>query len=54
MLPSKTLSHQPTGPAFGRPEDRFRPVPIAEIDPGLRREDEAAAERGFHGQYSQH
>jgi hypothetical protein len=31
-----TLSHRPTGPANGAPEDRLRPVPMADIDPGLR------------------
>jgi|HubBroStandDraft_6_1064221.scaffolds.fasta_scaffold243721_4 hypothetical protein len=39
MLTSKILSHRPTGPAFGRPEDRLRPVPMAKLGPGLRRED---------------
>jgi hypothetical protein len=32
----KILSHRPTGPAFGRPEDRLQPVPMAEMDPGFR------------------
>ena len=32
-------SHRPTGPAVGRPEDGLQPVPIAEMGPGLRRED---------------
>ena len=40
MLTSKILSHRPTGPRVARPEDRLRPVPMAEVDPGLRREDE--------------
>jgi hypothetical protein len=38
-LTPTTLSHRPTGPAFGRPEDRLPPVPMADMDPGLRRED---------------
>ena len=40
MRTSKIPSHRPTGPALGRPEDKLRPVPMAEMDPGLRREDE--------------
>jgi hypothetical protein len=36
ILTSKILSHRPPGPAFGRPEDRLRPVPMAEQGPGLR------------------
>ena len=40
------LPHWPTGPAFGRPEDRLRPVPMAEMGPGLRRED-AGGRRGI-------
>jgi hypothetical protein len=39
MLTSKILSHRPTGPRVARPEDRLRPVPMAELGPGLRRED---------------
>jgi RimJ/RimL family protein N-acetyltransferase len=39
MLTSKIRPHRPPGPAFGRPEDRLRPVPMAELGPGLRRED---------------
>jgi len=29
-------SHRLTGPAFGRPEDKLRPVSMSEVDPGLR------------------
>src|SRR5215813_3607941 len=36
---STVRSHRPTGPAFGRPEDRLHPVPISAMDPGLRRDD---------------
>jgi hypothetical protein len=32
----KILSYRPTGTAFGRPEDRLQPVPMAEMDPGFR------------------
>jgi hypothetical protein len=39
MAAPKILSHRPTGPAFGRPEDRLRPVPMAEMGPGFRGED---------------
>ena len=35
-----TASHRPPGPAFGRPEDGLRPVPMADMGPGLRRENE--------------
>ena len=37
---ARILSHRPTGSAYGRPEDRFRPVPMSGIDPGLRACDE--------------
>ena len=33
------LSHRPTGPASGRPEDRLQPVPISEMGSGLRGDD---------------
>src|SRR5215469_13215593 len=36
---STVRSHRPTGPAFGRPEDRLHPVPISAMDSGLRRDD---------------
>jgi len=33
------LSYRPTGPAYGRPEDRLQPVSRAALGPGLRRDD---------------
>jgi hypothetical protein len=46
----KFLSHRPKGPDFGRPEDRLRPVPIAEMGPGVRQEDK---ETGAHARRSE-
>jgi len=52
LIPAKTngkhlkiLPHRPPGPAIGRPEDRLWPVPVVELGPGFRREDEEGAPR---------
>ena len=45
MRISKIPSHRPTGPALGRSEDKLRPVPMAHMGPGLRREDEGVLHR---------
>src|SRR5438552_954413 len=37
--PPGASSHRPTGPASGRHEDGLRPVPMAAMGPGLRRDD---------------
>ena len=42
---TNNLPHLPPGPAFGRREDRLRPVPMADIDPGVRREDNKGQHR---------
>jgi hypothetical protein len=54
MLTSKILSHRPTGPAFGRPENRLRPVPMAKLGPGLRREDKEGSIILNHPNASEH